>query len=202
MLLLMPIKPPIPKPCNQEVTFWSQEIQSSSSKRLLTALLSGNTRVNQIQPRLLPGTQDRLVEMHQGFSPQSRRWADGSGTDMTFSRSIFFFVPSNWRLANQVLFSWGKALGLGLAALLREKNLSELLYCLVWWCSLLIPVLRRQRQEDLWELVASLMYTVSHRTDRTTKWDPISKFFFFHIRASSVSPSSPSLLNAFGEAAW
>lgn len=57
--------------------------------------------------------------------------SSGTGNGTLVYCSIFFF-PSNWRLANQVLFSWDKALGLGLAALFREKNLSEPFNCLVW----------------------------------------------------------------------
>lgn len=35
----------------------------------------------------------------------------------------------------------------------------------VWWCVPLIPVLRKQRQEDLCKFNASLSYRVSSRSD-------------------------------------
>jgi hypothetical protein len=38
-----------------------------------------------------------------------------------------------------------------------------------WWYMPLIPALRRQRQEDLYEFEASLVYRVSARTARTTQ---------------------------------
>jgi hypothetical protein len=39
----------------------------------------------------------------------------------------------------------------------------------------LTPELQRQRQEDFCELEASLVYTASSRTARTTQKDPVSK---------------------------
>ena len=45
-----------------------------------------------------------------------------------------------------------------------------------WWCAHLIPALRRQRQADLWEFKASLVYRVSSRTARAvTQRNPVSK---------------------------
>jgi hypothetical protein len=80
----------------------------SALRLLLIALLSRDTEMNLIQPHLFPGPQESLVEMRQGVSPKSHRWADGSGTDTTFSGCIFFF-SSNWRLASQVLSNWVKS---------------------------------------------------------------------------------------------
>jgi hypothetical protein len=40
---------------------------------------------------------------------------------------------------------------------------------------LLVPALRRQRQSDLSEFEASLVYRVSSRTARATQRDPVSK---------------------------
>ena len=44
-----------------------------------------------------------------------------------------------------------------------------------WWSILLIPALRRQRQEDLCDFKASLVYRVSSRTARTTQRNTVSK---------------------------
>ena len=44
-----------------------------------------------------------------------------------------------------------------------------------WWCTPLIPVFRRQRQVDLYELEASLVYRVSSRTARVTQRNPVSR---------------------------
>jgi hypothetical protein len=41
--------------------------------------------------------------------------------------------------------------------------------------TLLIPVLRRQRQVELWEFEASLVCRVSSRTARATQRNPVSK---------------------------
>jgi hypothetical protein len=38
-----------------------------------------------------------------------------------------------------------------------------------WWCTPLIPALGRQRQVDLCEFEASLLYKVSYRTARATQ---------------------------------
>lgn len=38
------------------------------------------------------------------------------------------------------------------------------------------PVLRRQRQPDLFEIKASLVYRVSSRPARAIWWDPVSKY--------------------------
>jgi hypothetical protein len=46
---------------------------------------------------------------------------------------------------------------------------------LVWWHALLIPVLGRYRQVDLFTLEASLVYIVSSRTARAIHRDPASK---------------------------
>lgn len=35
--------------------------------------------------------------------------------------------------------------------------------CSVWWCTSLISAPRRQRQADIYEFEASLLYTVSFR---------------------------------------
>jgi hypothetical protein len=42
-----------------------------------------------------------------------------------------------------------------------------------WWCSPLILVLGRWRQEDLCEFLASLVYRVSSRIARATQRNPI-----------------------------
>lgn len=44
-----------------------------------------------------------------------------------------------------------------------------------WWWTHLIPALRRQRQVDLYEFEANLVYRASSRTAKTTQWDPVSK---------------------------
>jgi hypothetical protein len=44
-----------------------------------------------------------------------------------------------------------------------EKKLN-----LVWLCTSVVPALRRQRQEELWELKPSLFYIGSSRTARAT----------------------------------
>ena len=44
-----------------------------------------------------------------------------------------------------------------------------------WWRTPLIPALGRQKQEDLCELKASLVYRVSSRTVRTTQRNSVSK---------------------------
>jgi hypothetical protein len=41
------------------------------------------------------------------------------------------------------------------------------------WCTPLILALRRQRQADLFEFEASLVYRVSYRTARATQRNPI-----------------------------
>jgi hypothetical protein len=43
------------------------------------------------------------------------------------------------------------------------------------WCILSIPAFTRQRQVDLYELQARLIYTVSSRTAKATQRDPVSK---------------------------
>ena len=40
-----------------------------------------------------------------------------------------------------------------------------------WWHSPLTPVFGRQRQVELWDFEASLVYTVSSRTVRTSEGD-------------------------------
>jgi len=45
----------------------------------------------------------------------------------------------------------------------KRKHLGQ-----AWWCTPLIPALRRQRHTDLYEFEASLIYIVSSRTVRTT----------------------------------
>ena len=48
--------------------------------------------------------------------------------------------------------------------------------CGVWWCTPLTPALRRQRQADLYEFEASLVYIVSSRTVRAvTHRNPVLK---------------------------
>jgi hypothetical protein len=44
-----------------------------------------------------------------------------------------------------------------------------------WWPMPLISALRRQRQVDLIEFEASLVYRVSSRTARATQRNPVSK---------------------------
>ena len=44
-----------------------------------------------------------------------------------------------------------------------------------WWRTPLIPVLRRQRQANLSDLEASLVYRASSRTARATQRNPVSK---------------------------
>jgi hypothetical protein len=44
-----------------------------------------------------------------------------------------------------------------------------------WWCTPLIPALRRQKQADLCEFKASMVYRVSSWTDRATQRNPVSK---------------------------
>jgi hypothetical protein len=39
----------------------------------------------------------------------------------------------------------------------------------------LVPTLRKQRQADLCEFQASMVYRVSSKTARVTQWDPVSK---------------------------
>ena len=43
------------------------------------------------------------------------------------------------------------------------------------WCTPLIPALGRQRQADISDFEASLVYTLSSRTARTKQRDPVSK---------------------------
>ena len=45
----------------------------------------------------------------------------------------------------------------------------------VWWHTPFIPALGRQRQANLCEIKASLVYRVSSRTSRTTQRNPVSK---------------------------
>jgi hypothetical protein len=42
-----------------------------------------------------------------------------------------------------------------------------------WWCMPLIPALNRQRQVDLFEFKARLIYRASFRTSRVTQINPI-----------------------------
>ena len=49
-----------------------------------------------------------------------------------------------------------------------------------WWCTPLIPALRRQRWVDLCEFAASLVYRVSSRIARTAK--AIQKNFISKIK--------------------
>jgi hypothetical protein len=42
-----------------------------------------------------------------------------------------------------------------------------------WWCMPLIPVLKRQRKEDLCEFKSSLVYRASSRIARATQRNPI-----------------------------
>jgi hypothetical protein len=44
-----------------------------------------------------------------------------------------------------------------------------------WWCTPLIPALGRQRQVDLCEFEASIVYRASARTARAIWSDPVSK---------------------------
>jgi hypothetical protein len=44
-----------------------------------------------------------------------------------------------------------------------------------WWCTPFIPALGRQRQADLCEFDASLVYKVSFRTARATQRNPVYK---------------------------
>jgi hypothetical protein len=44
-----------------------------------------------------------------------------------------------------------------------------------WWIMSLIPEFRRQRQVDLCEFKAGLVYRISSRTARDTQKDPVSK---------------------------
>jgi len=75
-----------------------------------------------------------------------------------------------------------------------------------WWCKLLIPALRRQRQVDLCEFKASLVYRVSSRTGRAAQrnmsWTnktkpmnqtktPFSSFCTLHIWVHCGCPQTP-----------
>ena len=44
-----------------------------------------------------------------------------------------------------------------------------------WWCTPLIPALRRQRPVNLWEFESSLVYKVSSRLARAKQRNPVSK---------------------------
>ena len=44
-----------------------------------------------------------------------------------------------------------------------------------WWCTPLIPALGKQRQVDLCEFEASLVYRASSRTARAIQRNPVSK---------------------------
>lgn len=48
-----------------------------------------------------------------------------------------------------------------------------IMFCQVWRCTPLMPVLRRQRQVDLCKTEASLVYAVSSRTARGIERDAI-----------------------------
>ena len=47
--------------------------------------------------------------------------------------------------------------------------------CQVWWLKPLIPALGTQRQADICEFEASLVYRVSSRAARATQRNPVSK---------------------------
>ena len=53
---------------------------------------------------------------------------------------------------------------------IKDKDLAQ-----VWWHTPLLPALGRQRQEDLCELEASLVYKESSRTARVTQENPVSQ---------------------------
>jgi hypothetical protein len=63
--------------------------------------------------------------------------------------------------------------------MMTTKKKSELRFMFIFsqaqWCTPLVPALRRQRQMDLCEFKASLVYIVSSRTAWTTQWEPVSK---------------------------
>lgn len=44
-----------------------------------------------------------------------------------------------------------------------------------WWCMPLISAVRRQKQENLYEFKASLVYIPRPKTPRATEKDPVSK---------------------------
>ena len=48
-------------------------------------------------------------------------------------------------------------------------------FCQAWWHTPFIPALGRQRQVDLWEFKASLIYTATPRTARAIQRGPVSK---------------------------
>jgi hypothetical protein len=55
-------------------------------------------------------------------------------------------------------------------------HLKSKVYTWAWWRTPLIPALRKQRQEDLCEFEASLVYRVSSMTARAvTQRNPVSK---------------------------
>jgi hypothetical protein len=50
----------------------------------------------------------------------------------------------------------------------KRNNKENMYFSQVYWCTPLIPALRGQRQADLCEFKASLIYLMNSRTLRTT----------------------------------
>ena len=77
------------------------------------------------------------------------------------------------------LWTFGKAVGCSypLSHLTSPQFSNSLKYfcCAGWWCTLLIPALGRQRQADLYEFQASLVYSTSSRMLRLHKETVLKK---------------------------
>ena len=58
----------------------------------------------------------------------------------------------------------------------KTKAMKKRIYsCQAWWCTPLNPALGKQRQAELCEFKASLVYRASSRTAGTTQRNPVSE---------------------------